>query len=159
MLALPLGLGKANHIANALFAKAVADRSIALTIFTALTLEPPRANSDPPDEDQVLYQVSRAVLAVTKQLSVRDVLQVIVRSARSLSAARYAALGVPDAQGSFAEFVVDGITARQQKAIGPLPRQHGMLAALLKESKPQRLADIRADPRFGGWWHQLQSDP
>jgi signal transduction histidine kinase len=105
-----------------------------------------------PDEDQVLYQVSRAVLAVTKQLSVRDVLQVIVRSARSLSAARYAALGVPDAQGSFAEFVVDGISARQQKAIGPLPRQHGMLAALLKESAPQRLADIRADPRFGGWW-------
>lgn len=105
-----------------------------------------------PDEDQVLYQVSRAVLAVTRQLSVRDVLQVIVRSARSLSAARYAALGLPDAEGSFAEFVVDGITARQQKAIGPLPRQHGMLAVLLKEAEPQRLADIRTDPRFGGWW-------
>jgi hypothetical protein len=45
VLALPLGLGKANHIANALFAKAVADPSIRLTIFTALTLEPPRAKS------------------------------------------------------------------------------------------------------------------
>ena len=45
MLALPLGLGKANHIANALYAKAVADRSIRLTIFTALTLEPPRARA------------------------------------------------------------------------------------------------------------------
>jgi acyl-CoA hydrolase len=45
VLALPLGLGKANHIANALYAKAVADRSINLTIFTALTLEPPRAKS------------------------------------------------------------------------------------------------------------------
>jgi len=45
VLALPLGLGKANHIANALFAKAVADRSIQLTIFTALTLEAPRAKS------------------------------------------------------------------------------------------------------------------
>ena len=42
VLALPLGLGKANHIANALYAKAVADPSIRLTIFTALTLEPPR---------------------------------------------------------------------------------------------------------------------
>ena len=97
-----------------------------------------------PDEDQVLYQVSRAVLAVTRQLSVRDVLQVIVRSARSLSGARYAALGVPDAQGSFAEFVVDGITARQQKAIGPLPRQHGMLAVLLKEAQA---AAARRHPR------------
>jgi Acetyl-CoA hydrolase/transferase C-terminal domain len=46
VLALPLGLGKANHIANALYAKAAADRSINLTIFTALTLEPPRAKSE-----------------------------------------------------------------------------------------------------------------
>ncbi len=46
VLALPLGLGKANHIANALFAKAAADPSIALCIFTALTLEPPRPKSD-----------------------------------------------------------------------------------------------------------------
>jgi|HubBroStandDraft_6_1064221.scaffolds.fasta_scaffold185474_2 signal transduction histidine kinase len=111
-----------------------------------------------PDEDQVLYQVSQAVLAVNKELSVRDVLQVIVRSARSLSGARYAALGVPDAHGSFAEFVVDGLTARQQRAIGPLPRQHGMLAVLLKEGKPERLADIRADPRFGGWWPSAHPD-
>ena len=42
-LALPLGLGKANHIANALFARAAADRSIKLRIFTALTLEKPRS--------------------------------------------------------------------------------------------------------------------
>ena len=46
VLALPLGLGKANHIANALFAKAVADRSIRLTIFTALTLEVPRGKNE-----------------------------------------------------------------------------------------------------------------
>jgi acyl-CoA hydrolase len=45
VLALPLGLGKANHIANALFARAAADRSIELRIFTALTLEKPRARS------------------------------------------------------------------------------------------------------------------
>lgn len=46
VLALPLGLGKANHIANALYAHAVADPSISLNIFTALTLEPPRAGSE-----------------------------------------------------------------------------------------------------------------
>jgi acyl-CoA hydrolase len=45
VLALPLGLGKANHIANALYAKAAADPSIRLTIFTGLTLTPPRAKS------------------------------------------------------------------------------------------------------------------
>jgi acyl-CoA hydrolase len=46
VLALPLGLGKANHIANALFARAIADSSIRLNIFTALTLEKPRARNE-----------------------------------------------------------------------------------------------------------------
>jgi len=100
---------------------------------------------------RALYQVSQAVLSVTRQMSVRDVLQVIVRSARSLVGARYAALGVPDAGDSFAEFVVDGMSSAQWRAIGPLPRRHGMLAVLLNEGKPERLADIRADPRFEGW--------
>jgi signal transduction histidine kinase len=103
------------------------------------------------DLDEVLRRVSAAVLAITRELSVGDVLQVIVRSARSLSGARYAAIGVPDDHGSFAEFVVDGISERQRKAIGPLPRQHGMLAVMLREGQPLRLADIRADPRFEGW--------
>jgi len=98
-----------------------------------------------------LYRVSQAVLSVTRQKSVRDVLQVIVRSARSLVGARYAALGVPDEGDSFAEFVVDGISDAEWAAIGPLPRRHGMLAVLLNEGKPERLADIRADPRFEGW--------
>ncbi len=42
VVGLPLGLGKANHIANALYARAAADRSINLTFFTALTLEKPK---------------------------------------------------------------------------------------------------------------------
>ena len=46
VLALPLGLGKANHIANALTARAIDDPSISLSILTALTLEVPRASSD-----------------------------------------------------------------------------------------------------------------
>ena len=46
VLALPLGLGKANHVANALYARAAADPSIHLRIFTALTLERPRPRSD-----------------------------------------------------------------------------------------------------------------
>jgi acyl-CoA hydrolase len=45
VLALPLGLGKANDVANALFARAVTDPSIRLRIFTALTLEKPHAKA------------------------------------------------------------------------------------------------------------------
>ena len=108
-------------------------------------------------QDDVLRQVSQVVLAVARQLSTRDVLQMIVRSARSLVRARYAALGVPDDQGSFAEFVVDGMSERQQKAIGPVPRQHGLLGVLLREGQPIRVDDIRADPRFE-WWPAAHPD-
>ena len=114
-------------------------------------LEAARRRTNRGTELDELYKVSQAVLSVTRQMSVRDVLQVIVRSARSLVGARYAALGVPDEGDSFAEFVVDGISSAEWQAIGPLPRRHGMLAVLLNEGKPERLADIRADPRFEGW--------
>jgi Acetyl-CoA hydrolase/transferase C-terminal domain len=42
VVGLPLGLGKANHVVNALYARAVADRSIDLTFLSALTLEKPK---------------------------------------------------------------------------------------------------------------------
>src|SRR6202051_2233363 len=45
VVGLPLGLGKANHIINALYARAAADRSINLTLFSALTLEKPRPSN------------------------------------------------------------------------------------------------------------------
>ena len=45
VVGLPLGLGKANHIVNALYARAAADRSIDLTFFSALTLEKPHPKS------------------------------------------------------------------------------------------------------------------
>ncbi len=46
VLGLPLGLGKANHIVNALFARAAGDATIYLSIFTALTLEKPRPKNE-----------------------------------------------------------------------------------------------------------------
>ncbi|WP_213771242.1 acetyl-CoA hydrolase/transferase C-terminal domain-containing protein [Bradyrhizobium sp. dw_78] len=42
VVGLPLGLGKANHIVNALYARAAADRGITLTFLSALTLEKPK---------------------------------------------------------------------------------------------------------------------
>lgn len=98
-----------------------------------------------------LAAVSSALLAMSRHLEVRDVLKTIVASARELLDAQYAALGVPDDHGGFAQFVVDGVSDQQWKAIGPLPRQHGILAAMLQEAKVERLADVRKDPRFEGW--------
>jgi signal transduction histidine kinase len=98
-----------------------------------------------------MRRLSAAVLAVSRHLATDEVLQTIVATARELIGAEYAALGIPDGAGSFAQFLVDGVTDEQWAAIGPLPRQHGMLAVMLHDPAPQRLADIREDPRFG-WW-------
>jgi signal transduction histidine kinase len=98
-----------------------------------------------------LREVSEAVLAVTARLSVRDVLQTIVTSARRLLDARYAALGMPGPGDTFGEFLYDGITDEQSRAIGPLPRQHGLLGAMLHDPRPVRLSDVRSHPRFE-WW-------
>ncbi|MGW4824985.1 GAF domain-containing sensor histidine kinase [Streptomyces sp. NPDC004227] len=98
-----------------------------------------------------LAAVSAALLAMSRHLEVRDVLKTIVASARELLDAQYAALGVPDDHGGFAQFVVDGVSDEQWRAIGPLPRQHGILAAMLHEARAERLADLREDPRFEGW--------
>lgn len=98
-----------------------------------------------------LREVSAAVLAVTAHLSVRDVLGTILTSARRLLDARYAALGVPDGNGGFREFLADGISDEQWAEIGPLPRQHGLLGVMLRDPQPVRLHDIRRHPKFG-WW-------
>ncbi len=102
------------------------------------------------DRDE-LREVSAAVLAVTTHLAVTDVLRTILVSARKLVGARYAALGIPDGNGGFGEFIAEGITDEQWAAIGPLPRTHGLLALMLCDPNPVRLANIRDHPHFG-WW-------
>jgi signal transduction histidine kinase len=99
-----------------------------------------------------LRAVSDAVLAVGSRRSVEAVLQQLVDRARELAGARYAALGIPDAAGGFARFLVAGMDDALIARLGPLPRTHGMLGAMLESPDPFRTADIRADPRFRGWW-------
>lgn len=98
-----------------------------------------------------LHELSRAVLTISRHLDTGDALRTIVRTARELVGAEYAALGVPDGAGSFARFLVEGVSDEQWREIGPLPRQHGMLSVMLNDPHPQRLADITSDPRFR-WW-------
>ena len=99
-----------------------------------------------------LKAVSDAVLAVASQLSVEEVLQRLVDSARELADARYAAVGIPDGEGGFRRFLVSGMSDELIAAMGPLPRTHGMLGAMLESPPPFRTEDIHTDPRFRGWW-------
>jgi signal transduction histidine kinase len=105
-----------------------------------------------------LKAVSDAVLAVGAQSSVEDVLQELVHSARRLVPAHYAALGIPDGEGGFSAFLTSGMSERLIASLGPLPRTHGMLGAMLETEEPFRTPDIHDDPRFTGWWPRGHPD-
>src|SRR4051795_1836316 len=96
--------------------------------------------------------LSDVVLAIAAEREVEPVLQRLVHAARELGGARYAALGVPDGEGAFARFITSGMSDELIAAMGPLPRTHGMLGAMLESAEPHRTDDITADPRFRGWW-------
>jgi len=106
-----------------------------------------------------LRAVSDAVLAVSSlykaddsRVSVDEVLQGLVERARELAGARYAALGTPDGAGGFTRFLVAGMSDELISSLGPLPRTHGMLGAMLETEESFRTDDIQTDPRFQGWW-------
>jgi signal transduction histidine kinase len=105
-----------------------------------------------------LKVVSDAVLAVAANLSVDEVLQKLVHAARELAGARYAALGIPDGEGGFRRFLVSGMSDELIASMGPLPRTHGMLGAMLSESVAYRTEDIHDDTRFRGWWPRRHPD-
>jgi signal transduction histidine kinase len=104
------------------------------------------------DTGGALRAVAAAVVGVAGDLSIDTVLERLVAAARDLAGARYAALGVPDDDGGFARFLTSGMTDGEIEAMGPLPRTHGLLAAMLDDASPYRTDDITADPRFRGWW-------
>jgi signal transduction histidine kinase len=99
-----------------------------------------------------LEAMSDAVYAIAGERAVEPVLQRIVGASRVLAGARYAALGIPDGQGNFAQFITAGMSEELIAAMGPLPRTHGLLGAMLDTDRPYRTDDIKADPRFRGWW-------
>src|SRR6187200_899715 len=111
--------------------------------------------SDDQREDRLgptLRTVSEAVLGVAAELSVDEVLQRLVDSARELAGAKYAALGLPDGVGGFRRFLTSGMSDELISSLGPLPRQHGVLGAMLERRDPYATGDIHEHPRFRGWW-------
>jgi signal transduction histidine kinase len=98
-----------------------------------------------------LRSVTDVLLAVAAEPSTGRRLHMLVDAARDAVAATYGAIGVPDGEGGFARFVTSGMSEDEIARIGPLPRTHGLLAAMLESAAPERMADIRHDPRYR-WW-------
>ena len=99
-----------------------------------------------------LRAIVDAGVALASELSLDAVLQKIVESSAELTGARYAALGVIDPSGqSLERFIVSGINAETQAAIGDPPHGRGILGALIQDAKPLRLDDLAKDPRSVGF--------
>ncbi len=93
-----------------------------------------------------------AGLALASEPRLDALLTRIVEAARDVVGARYAALGVLDAQGTgLSEFVTAGVDDEQRAAIGDLPRGRGLLGVVIRDARPLRIGRIDADPHSSGF--------
>lgn len=91
--------------------------------------------------------------AVASGRSLKEVLTRLAEAAKQISGASYAAIGIPEPEGdAFAAFIHVGMSDELVAEMGPLPRTHGMLDAMLHDPEPVRLPDVKRDSRFRGWW-------
>jgi signal transduction histidine kinase len=96
-----------------------------------------------------LLDAGRALVAELDPLAVLDG---ILATAREVTGARYAALGILDEQRtSLDQFVTVGVDQHTRAAIGDLPRGRGVLGVLITEPKPLRLTNVSEHPRSYGF--------
>ncbi|XAS78108.1 GAF domain-containing protein [Dermatophilaceae bacterium Sec6.4] len=93
-----------------------------------------------------------AVLAVTTDLQLAEVLQRIVSAACTLVDAEYGALGVlGHDREHLAEFISSGVSDDRRAAIGQTPCGQGVLGLLIEDPSPLRIADVSLHPAFQGF--------
>ena len=95
-----------------------------------------------------MSEVSRRI---TEIWDLDAVLQEIVDGARSLTSARYGAVGVFDSSGRIREFITSGITPEERSLLGDLPQGLGLLGYLNEIQEPLRLADLTQHSRSVGF--------
>ena len=105
------------------------------------------------DEQARLRLLLDAVVSMAADLSVDRVLARIVRIARGLTGARYAALGVLNTgpKKGLRTFVHDGLDPGEVEQIGALPTGHGLLGLLIDMPEPLRLHEIASHPQSYGF--------
>jgi signal transduction histidine kinase len=96
-----------------------------------------------------LIDVGRALLS---QLDPEAVLDQVLETAREITGARYAALGILDRDRRELErFITRGIDEETHRAIGDLPRGRGILGVLIEEPHVLRIARVGDHPKSYGF--------
>ena len=113
---------------------------------------PHRRPLPPPTSQRRLEQLLETSIHLSEEHALDRVLQLVADSARHVIGARYAALGVLAADGrSLDRFVVSGISPEETARLGALPRGHGILGVVIRESKVIRLPDLKQHPESFGF--------
>lgn len=100
---------------------------------------------------QSVVDIARSVLS---ELDLETVLHRVLESARELTGARYAALGVlGESRTDLSRFITTGIDDAARAQIGALPRGRGVLGELIVNPAPLRLKKVGAHPRSYGFPH------
>lgn len=90
--------------------------------------------------------------ALTTELDTQVVLDRVLETAREVTGARYAALGILNERHTELEqFLTSGVDEDTHQAIGDLPRGRGVLGALIEHPEPLRLADVGKHPSSYGF--------
>jgi signal transduction histidine kinase len=96
-----------------------------------------------------LLAVGRALVS---ELDLESVLSQVLETARDLTSARYAALGILDeSKAELERFLTVGLDDETRRTIGPLPRGHGVLGELIRDPQPLRLPDVTEHARSYGF--------
>jgi signal transduction histidine kinase len=98
---------------------------------------------------RALLEAARGLVA---ELEIERLLERLLETARELTGARYAALGIlDDGRRELASFVTHGVDAETHREIGDLPRGRGILGVLIEDPRPLRLEDVGDHPRSYGF--------
>ncbi|RMH37575.1 MAG: response regulator [Nitrospirae bacterium] len=102
--------------------------------------------------EQALEVLVRDVRAFIGERDLPRLLGLIIESARRLTSARYAAVGLVDeAEKQIGTFIASGLDEATQVAIGHPPTGNGLLGAIPSDGSPLRLHELTRHPSFRGF--------
>jgi two-component system sensor histidine kinase DevS len=108
-------------------------------------------NQQPKISEGRLRALHRASLSLVSDLSLQGVLERIVDAARELSDARFAALGIADAQGKLETFITSGMKENEIKRIAHPPQGKGLIGEMMRRGQAIRIPEIAEHPRAVGF--------
>jgi signal transduction histidine kinase len=86
------------------------------------------------------------------ELDLDAVLERVLQTAREITGAQYAALGILSEQRTELEqFLTSGVDEQTERVIGDLPRGRGVLGVLIEHPEPLRLTDVGEHPSSYGF--------